>query len=330
MLIGVQGFGRIGRTLLRVLWARGDADRITQIIDPAYSVPALCYGIEFDTNYGRFPGTVEQVKDGAILRDQRRAWRIAFNAGHQLQDFDSGLDAVVCATGRLNETPAAAPRLFLTFRSDRAQSECVLGLGGGPSPVGRIISCSTCDAIAVAPVLEAIDSVTRLERIAVTTLHPWLSHQRLVDGPAGDPRSLLQLGRGAPGALIPKPTSLGETVAALLPNLLPRVRCTSFRVPTATVCFAQVYALSRTTFSRKRALQALERKYPIVRIEHKPLVSSDLVGEAASAVVLEPLVSVDDKEIQLTIAYDNEWGYCARVADVLALHASDPALMPEI
>jgi glyceraldehyde 3-phosphate dehydrogenase len=189
----------------------------------------------------------------------------------------------------------------------------------------RVISTSICDASAIAPVLKVISDECGLELCFVTTLHPWLSYQNIMDGPVrseanpGISYGYYPLGRASTASIIPKPTTVGNVLQSLIPPLKNRIFAMSYRVPTSVVASADI-SLVTTRAITPEHLRSLLRSIDqrLIRCSNDLLVSIDFQGETASGVVdLRWLEVREEHFIKLVMWYDNEWGYSARVIDLL-------------
>ena len=191
----------------------------------------------------------------------------------------------------------------------------------------HVVSNTICDANAVAHVLKAVDEEFELARGMVTTLHPWLSFQNLVDGPVpwqarpGAYWSDFSLGRSSVNALIPKNTTVISALEPVLPHIPPRMSALSYRVPTQVVCSADLTLDVNTPTDRAGLLGFFEERFgdsPYVTIESESLVSTDFIGQSQSAAVdARWLNVVDGRLLKIVLWYDNEWGYSSRVVDLL-------------
>ena len=163
----------------------------------------------------------------------------------------------------------------------------------------------------------------------VTTLHPWLSYQNLMDGPSSSwsvPGAVYHhyaLGRSSIGNMIPKPTSAMEAVFKVLPKITRNIGSFSYRTPTQIIGSADIsYVVERET-NKKEIIQAFEnyqcgQKYPILKLSNAPLVSMDYIGEKFSAVVDTRWIDTINSElIKIVLWYDNEYGYCCNVVNQL-------------
>ena len=193
----------------------------------------------------------------------------------------------------------------------------------------HVVSASICDANAIAHILAAFHRAFGIEQGTVTTLHPWLAYQNLLDGPVrnlSQPSGFLEnlsLGRSSLNNLILKQTSAVEAVNKVIPGLRGRLLGISYRVPTSIVTTADLNLLLHKSVTEKelrKFLVALASKSQYVGWSEEPLVSGDFQGREESVVVDGRWVQVlNGKLVKLNVWYDNEWGYAARVIDLAKL-----------
>jgi glyceraldehyde 3-phosphate dehydrogenase len=193
----------------------------------------------------------------------------------------------------------------------------------------HVISSSICDAVAVAPVLKVIQKEFGLDSGFLTTLHPWLAYQNLLDGPSiswaapGTIYGHYAMGRASTGSLIPKPTSAVDATVKVLPAIRGKLQCMSFRIPVQTVGAANLYLnLERqatvddvhAAFEHREAAQ----KVPVLHNNREPLVSVDFAETNYSAVIDQRWTAITGgRHLYLVLWYDNEWGYSSRVVDLV-------------
>ncbi|RBH46041.1 aldehyde dehydrogenase, partial [Pseudomonas sp. MWU13-2860] len=188
--------------------------------------------------------------------------------------------------------------------------------------------------VALAPIAALLEQRFGIARGYLTTLHPWLGQQRLLDGPAvvagaDGLQSHFALGRSAVNNLSPKTTSAVKAADAVLPGLSQRLQAPSYRVPTSIVSSAVLNVELKQTASPQELsalLRYAEQKQhlPILRNSSDPLVSHDYLGSPYSAIVDQRWTEVQhERHARLLYWYDNEWGYSSRVVDLVALIARD-------
>lgn len=344
MRVGINGFGRIGRTLARVLWHRG-RHSVVHVNDLHTDAENFAYLLRNDSNYGRFPARVVATEYRLSVGGEGREWDIRLSSAADTRRAGwahSGAEVVIEATG--TDTNQAGCRDYLgdgigwaiiTHTSMHADATVVFGVNEDQFDPARsqVLSTSICDACAMAPIFRVLADQFGIEHGFLTTLHPWLGYQNLLDGPVrsrSQPGAFFPdfaLGRASAGCLIPKSTTAGAAVADLVEGLRGRITSLSYRVPTAAVCYGNVAAVLRRDTTTPVVLAALRRELPgVVRFYDEPLVSTDLIGESASAAVDVRWVTVEaGRFLGISAGYDNEWGYCSRVADVIdRLVASNP------
>ncbi|HUP92441.1 MAG TPA: glyceraldehyde 3-phosphate dehydrogenase NAD-binding domain-containing protein [Solimonas sp.] len=335
--IGINGFGRIGRAVARILLERGE-HRIVLINDLNTDKSNLAYLLGYDTTYGRLAAPVKASAEGLTIGDA--SVRVTHHAS--IADVPwkaSGVDIVIESTGVSdNEKNARAISgsvpVLITNAAPSADFTLVFGATErqlDPSK-HRVVSTSICDAIAAAPVLKALDEAFGVGSGFITTLHPWLSYQNLMDGPArsqaypGATYSHYPLGRSSVGTLIPKPTTVVSACERILPQLAGRLKCMSYRVPTSCVSSGDMSLhLEKDTTEREvlevlHALRATQQGRSVVRICDEPLVSVDFLKDAHSCIIDTRWLMLNRKrELKIVLWYDNEWGYSSRVVDAIDL-----------
>ena len=339
--VGINGFGRIGRALARILLLRR-RHRIVHVNDLNPDVQNLAYLMKYDTTYGRLPDAVAADGDGISVGDQR----IRVTHVGDLAEVDwagSGADIVIEATGvsrNEHQAAAVAPRVrggvVVTHTCPSADFTLVFGATERAFDPARhkVVSTSICDAIAAAPVLKVLHEAFGLEYGFITTLHPWLSYQNLMDGPArsqaypGATYSHYPLGRSSVGALIPKPTTVVTACERIVPELAGVLKCMSYRVPTPCVSSADLSlhlerpATEAAVLEAFRALQASQGGRQVVRITDEPLISVDYLGDEHSCIIDTRWLMLNrGRQLKVVLWYDNEWGYASRVADAIDLVA---------
>lgn len=303
----------------------------------------LAYLLAFDSTYGRFPARLSVTPHGIAVSDNAHRWMIRTTAHPDIGTVDwecASVDVIVEATGRdsnADGTRAVARskslRAIVTRHWEAADAVFVAGVSQRPPLECAVIAASTCDANAIAPVLRAIQREWGISMGMITTLHPWLPYQNLLDGPVplqsqtGHYYGDYALGRASPGALIPKTTTTGSAVCSLVPELSGHLHAVSFRTPVAAGCYADLSLCLERGASRDTLIKALGGLAPVTRLSAEPLVSVDLIREPASAVIDLRWLHVErERYVKVVLGYDNEWGYASRIADLLDLLDGDGAL----
>ena len=347
--VGLNGFGRIGRTICRINHRR-KAFNLVAVNDVDPNVDNLAYLLKYDSTHGRLNARVES--DGDVVRcddSEMRFW--ACSDLHNVPWEKSGVDVLIDATGVQQNVVDAADlvqsgrirKAIVTWSPPSGVDETLIfGVNETLYDAKRhaVVSASICDAIAAAPVLRTLDDHFGIETGLITTLHPWLSYQNLVDGAVSSVASPghywrdYSLGRASVMSLIPKPTTVVSAIAKVLPDIAARLEAMSFRVPTGIV------ACSDMTLTLRRGASAEEinelfrigqRRPEVVRYEDEHLVSVDFAGTEESAIVDGRWTKVVNGRLaKVVLWYDNEWGYSSRVVDLVVLLARDLVAVTQV
>ncbi len=325
--LALNGFGRIGRSILRILCEGGFDDLELVLINDIESLEICAYLFEYDSVFGRFPGTVG-TGAGTLALDGRP---IPFRSASDLRELDLGdVDVVLECTGMTGSRSiverglqAGAARVLISGPSDEADVTIVLGANEAALGDQRIVSNASCTTNALAPLLRLLDEAVGVVSGQMTTVHCYTGSQPTVDKPRGDAAR----SRAAALSMVPTTTSAGRLIGTVLPHLAGRVAARAIRVPTASVsCIDLTLATDRpTTAASINALlrEAAERS-PVFGWTDRPLVSSDLRGRPESIVMSGLETSVAGGLTRLFGWYDNERGFSHRMLDVARLMAPRP------
>jgi glyceraldehyde 3-phosphate dehydrogenase len=324
----INGFGRIGRALLRAAWNRPEIElAVVNDVVPAAQLARL---LARDTVHGPFPGRVE-AEEGALRIDGRRIPVLQEPEPGRLDWSRHGAVAVVEATGRFLRRGRAAGHLRGGVRTvilsanpdpaDPADFTVCLGLNEEAWDPERhpVTSNASCTTNCLALVAKVLHDGFGVRRALMSTVHSYTENQRLLDLPHPDPRR----SRAAALNIIPAVTTAAESVGHLLPALAGRLDGQAVRVPTPAVALLDLVAETE----RDAPAEAVRDAYReaaggplagLLGISEEELVSSDYIDDPRSAVVDLPLVqSVDGRLVRVVAWYDNEWGYAHRLADLL-------------
>ena len=330
--IAINGFGRIGRAIAKIN-AQYKYFDLALINDINPHVDNLAYLLRYDSTYGKFNGRVENSKNEIVINGSAATC----TAYRNMQDApweDYGVNIVIDSSGiekQLSETKriinnGKVGNVIVTNSSKEVDHEVIMGVNDETLTADhKVVSSSICDANAISHVLKWVNDGYGIEGGALTTLHPWLSYQNLVDGPAvsqGNPGVVwadYALGRASVGSLIPKNTTAIRAAERALPDLQGRILSFSYRVPTDIVSSSDMTLFLGRTVNEQEFKQYLKNKCKdsyYVKINEESLISSDYEQEEASAVIDMQWVKVNGNVIKLILWYDNEWGYSARVLDL--------------
>lgn len=338
----INGFGRIGRCVFRQALA-SDACEVVAINDLNPDVAGLVYQLKYDSTWGRLAADVVSTEQGFSVDGKD----VAVSSNPDLAQVLAGLediDLVLDATGAkydLATVNAALGRarhhLYTHWVSaDMPTRTVMFGVNDQDFDPrqDRRISTSICDAISLGPILKLLGDEFGLGRGFLTTLHPWLAYQRLLDSNAPgwshptDNSSNHSLGRAAVNNLIPKSTTAMFATDIVLPGSLDKIDSFSYRVPTNVVTSATLNIKLNTAASAQDVTNAFSaaqarQSHRVFHMFNEPLVSTDFAGDEHSVCIDQRWTVVNqDGMLRLVYFYDNEWGYSARVVDTIRMIAS--------
>lgn len=345
--VGLNGFGRIGRVVTRILAEHPDME-LAVVNELDTDVANFAYLLKHDSMYGRIGESVELAGDRAIRIGGRLVDFLSSPAICEVPWRDYGVDVVIEATGVSANCMAArdvsgrtGPRVVVTNAHKAVDATIIMGVNDDQYDPERhrVISSSICDANAVAPLLHNLHVRWGIEAAFITTLHPWLSYQNLLDGPLSSVASPghtwhdYGLGRASAFNLIPKDTTAGWATVAVLPELRDRVEAISFRVPTHVVSASDVSIRLQTATSvaeiNEHFAELACARGRIFGFEMEPLVSSDYMKTIQSCIVDGRRTRVLGGDfVKMVTWYDNEWGYANRVIDVVRLVGTSVSTTP--
>ena len=329
--IGINGFGRIGRQVLKAINDYHAAELEVVAINDLTDTKTNAHLLKYDSNYGRYPGTVEATED-AIIVDGKRIKVLAERDPGKIRWGDFGVEIVVESTGLFTDATKAAVHLAGGARkviiSAPAKNEdftVVLGVNEDRYDPAkhRIISNASCTTNCIAPIVKVLHQSFGVSRGLMSTIHAYTNDQRILDVFHRD----LRRARTAAMNIIPTTTGAARAVTMVIPELEGRIDGMAFRVPVSTVSLIDFVAdLERevTIEEVNSALQAAAEGplKGILEFCNEPLVSIDFKGNPASSIVdgLSTVV-IGGNMVKVLSWYDNEWGYSCRTADMAAYMA---------
>ncbi len=330
--VGINGFGRIGRLVLRTIQERV-ADKvqvvaINDLFDPAINAHLLKY----DSTYGAFKSDVS-VKDGNLVVDGKPIKVSAEKDLNAIKWGALGVDIVLEATGlfadatksRGHITSGGAKKVIITAPGKNEDITVVLGVNGDKYDPAKhhVISNASCTTNGLAPVAKVLNDRFGIEKGLLTTVHAYTNSQKLQDVGAKDLRDA----RAAAQNIVPSETGAAKAVGLVIPELKGKFGGMAFRVPTPTVSVVDFTAILNKEAS-KDDIRAAMLEYAqgamkgILDVTDEPLVSTDLRGTTFSSVFSAMDTLVLGNLVKVVAWYDNEWGYACRVADLTAIVAS--------
>jgi len=340
--VGINGFGRIGRALFRIMRQDNRFDVVVvNDIDP--NVENHAYLVKFDSHYGWLREEVRGSNAEMCLHIDKQ--QIPFHAKTDIAEVpwrEHGVHVVVDSSGvgknllsaRSMVADKRVPKVVVTNApAEGTDATIVFGVNEHTYDHERhhVVSASICDVMSSAVVLNILDKQFGVRSGFITTMHPWLSYQNLLDGSVKSVSSPghywddFALGRASNVNLIPKKTTVVTALSKVLPNLAEKIHAMSFRVPTAAVTVSDVI-LELNSTSTTEEMNALLREQAgklgrVLGYQEEQRVSSDFMGIEQSVFVdgRWTLVNNEGKTVRLVLWYDNEWGYSQRVADLAVM-----------
>ncbi|MDP2518165.1 type I glyceraldehyde-3-phosphate dehydrogenase [Shimia thalassica] len=321
--IFLNGFGRIGRTLLRILAQGRHTDIEIVGINDIEPLETCAYLFEYDSVFGTYPGLVE-AGDGTIVID---GLRIPFHDVRDLRELDlAGVDVVLECTGMAGARAVAerglqagAEAVLISGPAEEADKTLVMGANEDLLGSHKIISNASCTTNALAPLLKLLDAEYGLISGHMTTVHCYTGSQPTVDKPRGD----LARSRAAALSMVPTTTSAGRLIDKVLPDIAGRVLARAIRVPTASVSAIDLTIQTdgpTTVDGVNTLLKSEAAKAHLLGWTEKPLVSTDLRARPESLIVSGRETSVSVGGLLRVFGwYDNEWGFSNRMLDMARL-----------
>jgi glyceraldehyde 3-phosphate dehydrogenase len=328
--VGVNGFGRIGRNFWRAVKAGGHDLEIVAFNDLG-DVPTMAHLLKYDSVFGRLPYDVS-VSDEGIVVDGKTIKGFAERDPGKLPWKDLGVDVVVESTGfftnaadaRKHIDEGGAKKVIISAPAKGEDLTVVLGANDSAYDGSQaIISNASCTTNCLAPLAKVLHDAFTVERGLMTTIHAYTQDQNLQDGPHKD----LRRARAAALSIVPTSTGAAKAIGLVLPELNGKLDGYALRVPVpdGSATDLTVTLARETTVDEVNAAYRAAAEGPlkgILRYSDEPVVSADIVGDAASCIYDAPLTKVIGNQVKVVGWYDNEWGYSNRLADVVVLVGS--------
>jgi glyceraldehyde 3-phosphate dehydrogenase len=324
--VGINGFGRIGRNVFRA-GQEMDADIDWVAVNDITDNATLAHLLEYDTAYGRYPGSVDSNDEGIVV-DGKTMKVLAERDPAKLPWADLGVDVVLESTGfftarddAAKHLEAGAKKVVISAPAKGPDVTIVLGVNDDQyDPSSHdVISNASCTTNCLAPAAKVAHDTVGIKHGLMTTIHAYTGDQNLQDGPHRD----LRRARAAAVNLVPTTTGAAKAVGLVLPELNGKLHGFSVRAPviTGSVVDLTFEAERETSVEELNAAFKAAADGPlqgILKYSEAPLVSTDIIGEPHSSVLDGGLTAVIDGTLVKVVAwYDNEWGYSCRCVDVL-------------
>ena len=335
--VGINGFGRIGRQVLKAIMEYYPEELEVVAVNDLYDPHTNAHLFKYDSNYGIYEGSVE-VSEGDLVIDGQRVKVFAEQDPGDLPWSDLGVELVIESTGVFRDGKAdpsqgkpganahidqgGAKKVIISAPAKNEDLTIVLGVNDDlyDSAKHHIVSNASCTTNCLAPAAKVVHDNLGIVRGLMTTIHSYTNDQRILDLAHKD----LRRARAAAVNIIPTTTGAARALALVIPDLKGKFDGFSLRVPTATVSVVDFVA----EVEESTSVEALNRAFKaaaegpmkgILGISEEPLVSMDYKGDPRSSIIdgLSTMV-MEGNMVKVIAWYDNEWGYSVRTADLAA------------
>ena len=326
--IGINGFGRVGRQVLRIAMEQKRKDMNFVVINDLTDNKTNAHLLKWDSTYGRYPGKVEAAADGIII-DGKKVKVISERDPAKIPWRDYGVDIVIESTGLFTDASKAAAhksggakKIIITAPAKGEDVTIVLGVNQNKYDPAKhhIISNASCTTNGIAPVVKVLHDNFKITRGFLTTVHAYTNDQRLLDTQHRD----LRRARAAALSLVPTSTGAARAINLVIPEMKGKLDGIALRMPTPTVSLCDFVADVEKKVTVAEVNQAFKMAAEgsckgILEYCEEPLVSIDFKGNPASSIVdAENTMVIGDNMVKVLAWYDNEWGYSNRLVDLVA------------
>ena len=330
--VGINGFGRIGRQVTKVLFEMYPGQFDLVAINDLTDTKTNAHLFKYDSTYGRFNGTVEAA-EGSLTINGDKIQVLSEKDPARLPWKDLGVDIVIESTGVFTDATkakahldAGAKKVLITAPAKNEDVTIVLGVNDAMYDPAKhhIISNASCTTNCLAPAAKVVHDRFKIKRALMTTIHAYTNDQRILDLVHKD----LRRARAAGLNIVPTTTGAAKAVALVIPDLKGKFDGFALRVPTPTVSVVDFVANVENVPASKDEVNAAFKEAAagpmqgILGYTEEPLVSTDFRGDPRSSIVDGLSTMVKDDMVKVIAWYDNEWGYSVRTADLVKLIAS--------
>jgi len=345
--VGINGFGRIGRQVLKAIRDMYPDELEVVAFNDIGDLKTMAHLLKYDSNYGRFDGTVEVAEDGLLI-DGKKVTAFKETDPANIPWSSLGVEIVIESTGiftiksdGLNKkgkmvkgaenhiTHGGAKKVIISAPAQGEDLTVVLGVNEEQYDPAKhhVVSNASCTTNCLAPAAKVVHDNLKIKRAFMTTIHAYTNDQKILDLPHSD----LRRARAAAMSIIPTTTGAAKAIKLVIPDLDGKFDGYALRVPTSTVSVVDFTAEVEKEITTEELRQmfrdaaATPRFKGVLQAVDEPLVSIDYKGDSHSSSVDLPFTSVLGKEksnfITVVTWYDNEWGYSCRTADLAAMMA---------
>jgi glyceraldehyde 3-phosphate dehydrogenase len=327
--VGINGFGRIGRQVVRAAKTSGVADLDFVAVNDLTDTKTLAHLFKYDSVHRRYQGDVEAKADSIVI-DGDELKVLAQKDPGQLPWKDLGVDIVLESTGRFTDASAArkhiecgAKKVLISAPAKGEDITIVMGVNDDKYDSARhtIVSNASCTTNCLVPMVKVIRDNFGFKHGSMVTIHSYTNDQQILDLPHKD----LRRARAAALSMIPTTTGAAKATSLVIPEVKGKIDGSSIRVPTPDVSYTVLTVEIEKTGATKDSVNDAFKKASgsgplegILRYSDEELVSSDFIGDPASCILDSKVTNVIDGTL-VTVQgwYDNEWGYASRCVDML-------------
>ena len=324
--VGINGFGRIGRLILRAALERKEKEIDIVAVNDISDARTLGHLLKYDSNFGILQGEIKTTSD-AILIDGKELKVFSERDPSRLPWGKLGVDVVVESTGIFRDTEkagmhlaAGAKRVIVSAPAKGEMTTVVLGVNEEiyDPQKDKIISNASCTTNCIAPVVKVIKEAFGIKKGLMTTIHSYTNDQKILDSPHSD----LRRARAAGLSMIPTTTGAAKAVGLVIPELKGKLDGLAIRVPTPTVSIVDVVLQVNKETTKEEVNSTLKKAATgklkgILEFCEEPLVSIDFKKNPASSIVDADKTFVFGDMVKVLSWYDNEWGYSCRIVDLI-------------
>ncbi len=323
--IGINGFGRIGRMVFRIMEARGGFDVVA--INDLTNAKTLAHLLKYDSVHGKFKGKVE-AKEKSIIVDGKETDILSEKDPSKLPWKERGAKIVIESTGvfRTKEKislhlKAGAEKVILTVPAkDEIDNMIVLGVNSSAlKPTDKIVSNASCTTNCLAPMVKVLNDNFGVEKGLMTTIHGYTNDQMVLDLPHPD----LRRARAAAENIIPTTTGAAKAVGKIIPELKGKINGMAVRVPVKCGSLTDFVAIVKKDVTEADINKAFKKAAEsdlkgILEYTEDPIVSTDILDNPHSCIFdAQATMKISDNMVKIVGWYDNEWGYSNRVVDLI-------------
>ena len=326
--VGINGFGRIGRNVLRIVEEMPRDNFEVVAVNARADAKTLAHLFKYDSCYGIFKGEVKVKDENTITINNNEIKILRYGDPSEIPWKDLGVDIVVESTGKfvkredcLKHLNNGAKKVIITAPGKNEDKTIVMGVNEGEydEKVHNIISNASCTTNCLAPFAKVLDKEFGIEEGLMTTIHAYTNDQRILDKSHKD----LRRARAAGESMIPTTTGAAKAVAKVLPQLEGKLNGFAVRVPTLTVSLVDLVCILKkdaTVEEVNAAFKNASETYMkgILGYSEEPLVSIDYRGDERSSIVDGlSTMAMGKRMFKIVSWYDNEWGYSSRTVDLI-------------